>query len=85
MQVSSSALLQKEGKSFVYVYSKEEQTVSLCEVTRIRPLNNGKTIILSNQLKPGDIVVSAGVYTIKVGEKVQPIAPVSPTNIGGLL
>ena len=85
MQVSSSALLQKDGKSFVYVYSKEAQTVSLCEVTRVRPLSNGKTIILSNQLKPGDIVVSAGVHTIKVGEKVQPIAPVSPTNIGGLL
>ena len=85
MQVSTSALLQKDGKSFVYVYSKAEQTVSLCEVTRVRPLNNGKTIILSNQLKPGDVVVSAGVHSIKEGEKVQPIAPVSPTNIGGLL
>ena len=85
MQVSSSALLQKDGKSFVYIYSKEEQTVSLCEVTRVRPLSNGKTIILSNQLKSGDIVVSAGVRTIREGEKVQPITPISPTNIGGLL
>lgn len=85
LQVPSSALLNQKGKSSVFVYHPESKTVKLCQVQCLRPLNNGCTIISSKQLKAGDIIVSAGVHSLKSGDKVRPISPVSKTNVGGLL
>ena len=85
LQVPSGALLSDKGKSSVFVYNQESKTVKLCEVKCIRPLSNGNTIITSEQLHPGDIIVSAGVHAIKDGDKVKPISQVSKSNVGGLL
>lgn len=85
LQVPASALLHRNGKTCVYVYHSDKGTVSLCEVKCIRPLNDGHTIVSSAQLKPGDVIVSAGIHALKPGDKVRPLAPVSSTNIGGLL
>ena len=85
LQVPSSALLNKEGQSSVFVYSPEAKTVKLCKVHCVRPLSDGHTIITSDEVHAGDIIVSAGVHAIDEGDEVRPIAPVSSTNIGGLL
>lgn len=85
MLVPTRALLRENEKSCVFVYNPESHIVKLCEVKCVRPLSDGNTIITSEILKPGDIIVSAGIHAIKDGDKVSPLSPVSSTNVGGLL
>lgn len=85
LQVPTRALLHKEGKVGVFVYQPASQTVKQVAVSCVRPLSNGRTIITSNGVHPGDVVVSAGIHSLKDGDSVRPLAPASTTNIGGLL
>ena len=85
LMVSSNALLQENGRSCVFVYHPETGTVQSEEVSILRLTGNGHSIITSPYLKPGDIVVTAGVHAIRNGEKVKPMPPVSETNVGGLM
>ncbi len=85
LMVSSNALLQENGYSCVFVYHPETGTVQSEEVSIVRLTGDGHSIIISPSLKPGDIVVTAGVHSIRNGEKVKPMPPVSETNVGGLM
>ena len=85
MQVPSSALFYEQGQTYVYVYQSQQQTVARCRVECLRPLTDGHVIIQSDQLQPGQVIVSAGVHALRDGDKVSPLTPVSKTNIGGLL
>ena len=85
MKISTNAILQENGRSCVFVYHPETGTVQSEEVTMLRLTSDGNCIITSPSLKAGDIVVSAGVHTIRHGEKVKPLPPVSETNVGGLM
>lgn len=79
-----SALFGDMSGTSVWVYDKETQTVSMRPVKPSGILTNG-IVIISEGLKPGETVVSAGVHTLREGQQVQPLPAVSPTNIGGLL
>lgn len=48
-------------------------------------MSDGRSIITSDGLKPGDLIVSAGIHYIENGETVKPLPVASETNIGGLL
>lgn len=85
MQVPTSAVGSKEGKSFVYLYYKDEGIVRQKEVEIVSLLNDGNCIIESEGLKVGDIVVSAGVKSIAEGDKVEPVDEETESNVGGLL
>ena len=85
LMVSSNALLQENGRSCVFVYHPETGTVQSEEVSILRLTGDGHSIIASPSLKPGNIVVTAGVHSIRNGEKVKPMPPVSETNVGGLM
>ena len=85
MKVSTNALLQADGRSYVFVYHPETGTVQSKEITMLCLTSDGNCIITSSSLKAGDIVVSAGVHAIRNGEKVKPLPPVSETNVGGLM
>lgn len=85
MKVSTNALLQADGRSCVFVYHPETGTVQSEEITVLRLTSDGNSIITSPSLKPGDIVVTAGVHAIHDGEKVKLLPPVSETNVGGLM
>ena len=85
MKVSTNAVLQIDGRSCVFVYHPETSTVQSEEVTLLRLTSDGNCIITSSALKPGDIVVSAGVHAIRNDEQVKPMLPASETNVGGLL
>lgn len=85
LSVPTGAILQKDGKSYVFVYQASTQTVQRCEVALLRLLGNGHSLITSDHLKPGDTVVSAGVHHIEDGETVKPLPLTTETNIGGLL
>ena len=85
LSVPGNAILQKNGKACVFVYNPSDNKVSSREVTVVRLMSDGRSIITSDGLKPGDLIVSAGIHYIENGEIVKPLPVASETNIGGLL
>ena len=83
--IPTNALLQENGRSCIFVYHPETGIVQSKEVSILRLTSDGRSIITSSSLKPGDIIVTAGIHSIRDGEQVKPLAPASATNVGGLL
>jgi RND family efflux transporter MFP subunit len=79
-----SALFESNAGSFVWVYDPDTQTVAAREVKPFELRTNG-TVIISAGLQVGEVVITAGVHSLKEGEKVKLLPPTSKTNIGGLL
>ncbi len=82
--VPVTAVFDKNGNSMVWVYSPESHQIKARQVTTKAVRSNG-TMEITSGLKPGELIVTAGVHSLKEGQKVQPLAPVSKTNVGGLL
>ena len=85
LSVPTGAILQNDGKSYVFVYHPSDNTVHSREVNLQRLLSNGRSLVTSGQLKPGELIVSSGVHYVKVGDTVRPLPRITKTNIGGLL
>lgn len=85
LSVPTGAILQKENKAHVFVFNPSDNTVHSREVTIMHLLNNGRSLITSDQLKPGEPIISSGVHYIENGDTVKPLPLVTKTNIGGLL
>lgn len=79
-----SAILEDNGQASVWVYNPEKQVVEKRPVQLKKLLRTGE-VIVSEGLVPGEIVVSAGVHSLKEGMQVELLKPVSKTNVGGLL
>ncbi len=84
MQLPAPAVFALDGKSCVWVYNPDTQTVDLRNVTVESLLDNG-TMVIRDGVRAGEIVVTAGVHAVEQGQKVRLLPPVSATNIGGLL
>jgi len=82
--VPLSALFNRDGKTCVWVYDADAQLVNLREVTTDRLMGDGR-ILITHGLQQGEQVVVAGVSLLTDQEKVEPMEPVSETNVGGLL
>jgi len=67
--IPASALARSEGNPAVWVVDPATETVSLknVEVARHRP----SEVVLSGGLAPGDVVVTAGVQTLRPGQRVR--------------
>ena len=85
LSVPTGAILQKEGKAYVFVFNPSDNTVHKQEISMLRLLHNGHSLITAGQLKPGELIVASGVHHIEDGETVKPLPLVTNTNIGGLL
>lgn len=57
LSVPTSAILQKDGKSYVFIYNASDHTVHNCEVSVLRLTNDGYSLISSDGLQPGDKIV----------------------------
>lgn len=79
-----SAVFEREGRSFVWIYDAAGHTVSARPITPVEVLKDGQ-IIVSAGVEPGETVVSAGVHSLEEGMAVEVLPPVSKTNIGGVL
>jgi hypothetical protein len=66
------------------VYDSVTQTVETRAITATEILREGK-LIVSNGLRECEIVVTAGVRSLRQGEKVKLLPSVSTTNAGGML
>jgi len=82
--VPVTAVFDRNGKSMVWIYSPKTNQIKPREVTTQSVRSNG-TMEISSGLKAGELIVTAGVHSLKEGQKVKPLAPVSKTNVGGLL
>lgn len=82
--VPTTALVEQDNKAFVYAYKQSAGKVSQVPVS-VQTLHTDGTVEVVGDIKPGDLVVSTGVHHLKDGQKVRLMAPVSKTNIGGLL
>lgn len=77
------ALLSKGGRTAVWVM-RADSTVQLVPV-KTDGIDAEGNAVITGGLSGGEQVVKAGVHALRQGEKVRPLAPESPTNIGGLL
>jgi RND family efflux transporter MFP subunit len=69
VEVPASALTQADGRPAVWVVDQQSQTVSLRNVNVLR--YDPGSIIVSQGLRTGEIVVTAGVQTLRPGQKVR--------------
>lgn len=82
--VPATALIEQDGKAAVYAYAPSNGKVTLVPV-QVQMLHTDGTAEVQGSIKPGDLVVSTGVHHLTNGQKVRLMAPVSKTNVGGLL
>jgi RND family efflux transporter MFP subunit len=75
MEVPASALTEADGRPAVWLVDPQSQTVSLrnVEVLRYDPAS----VVISQGLETGEIVVTAGVQTLRPGQKVRVLGAVS--------
>ncbi len=83
--VPAGAIWQADGKTYVFVYEPSDRTVHRCEVSLLRLLGNGRSVVASDRLKPGVRVVSSGVHHLRDGERVKLLPSATGTNVGGLM
>ncbi len=85
LSVPNGALLQEDGKVYVYIYQTESKSVKKTQVNLHQLLSNGRCLVSAEGLKDGDLVVASGVHFVKDGEKVETLPAVTASNVGGLL
>lgn len=81
LSVPISAVARNNGESFVWLFNNNKvsrRTVDVSEIT-----GDGRAIIASG-IKEDDIVVTAGIKSLKEGMQVRQLQPVSVTNAGNL-
>ncbi len=79
-----SALFSKGNDSFVWLYDANSKTIQKKKVNVVK-LHQDGTALVTGDLTTGSRVVSAGVHSLKEGQEVKLLKPVSKTNVGGLL
>ena len=85
IKVPSSAVLDADGRSYVFVYEPESSTLRRCEVTMREVTADGCCIVETDEASAGERVVSSGVHHVCDGEKVTLLPEDKETNVGGLL
>ena len=83
VQIPLSAVFEHNGASCVWVYNEDSQTVENRPITPVEIFKDGN-VVVSEGLKAGEIVTTAGVHVLHQGEKVKLLPQVSSSNIGGL-
>jgi RND family efflux transporter MFP subunit len=69
VEIPASALTEANGRPAVWVVDPQSKTVSLREVDVLR--HDPATVVVSQGLEAGDLVVTAGVQTLHPGQKVR--------------
>ena len=71
MQIPASALVRADGGTAVWLYDAKAGTVAARSITVAG--SSATTVQVASGLNPGDIVVTAGVQTLRPGQKVRPL------------
>lgn len=84
VSIPLAAVFESGNESRVWIYDPASETVSARTVRLAQILTDG-TAVVSEGLVAGETVLSAGVHSVKEGERVKLLPEVSPTNVGGML
>lgn len=84
LEIPLSAVFYTQNQVKVWVYNPENQTISSRPIV-IEKIHTNGVVIVSQGLESGEVILSAGVHSVKEGDKVKLLSEVSPTNIGGML
>lgn len=85
LSIPSGAIRKQDGQVQVFVYNPSDGKVHGRSVKVIQLLTNGRSIVVADDLQPGELIVSSGVHHVEDGMVVKPLPGVTKTNIGGLL
>lgn len=87
LRLTSTALFEREGNSYVYLCNDSTQTITAVPVHVERILRNGEALItpLDEQLVPGREVVTSGVHLLTDGQKVRLQPHPSEENAGHII
>ncbi len=85
LTLPTGGVLHTAEGDYVFVYDSENGTVHKKSVKLDRLLPGGRCVVMSDELREGSPVVSSGTHYVQDGQAVRPLAPISETNIGGLL
>lgn len=80
-----SALIQKEGHSYVWLVDDRDQNAVRRSPVEVYQVLKDGMVIVGSKLQAGDVIVSAGVNSLKEGQKVRILPPPSASNVGHLL
>lgn len=84
VKVPTSAVLEEEGKTQVFVYDEKSGKVNK-RLVNVGLLNRDGTVLIETGLKAGEKVVATGVHHIEDGEEVDVLVKPAASNVGGLL
>jgi RND family efflux transporter MFP subunit len=84
VSIPLSAVFEVNGVSTVWIYRSDTQTVEARAVETDAVLTDG-TVTVTGGLQAGETVVTAGVHSLREGERVRLLPAASSTNRGGLL
>lgn len=84
VKVPSSAVLEEEGKTLVFVYDEKTGKVNK-RLVSVSLLNRDGAVVIEKGLKTGEKVVASGVHHIEDGQEVGVLEKPAASNIGGLL
>lgn len=83
-RIPASALLNKGDNSYVWIFNPSTDTVNLRKV-KVEQLTTDGYALITSGVKENEEVVTAGINSLKEGQTVKKLKPVSKTNIGGIL
>ena len=82
--VPATALIAEGEQSCVWIFREADSTVARRPV-QVQSLHADGSAVVGPELSAGERIVTAGVHHLHEGQRVTPMAEVSPTNVGGLL
>lgn len=85
LTMPTSGVLHANGRTSVFVFDTASRTLHEYTVSLVRLLNDGRCVVMSDNLHKGDLVVVSGIHHVRDGQQVKPLEPASDTNVGGLL
>jgi RND family efflux transporter MFP subunit len=82
VSIPYSAIFDSNSTTAVWIFDSHSETVALREVTASEIRRDG-TVIIDRGLSVGEIVVAAGVHSLKNGQRVRMLQPSAESNVGG--
>ncbi|WP_349435386.1 efflux RND transporter periplasmic adaptor subunit [Pararhizobium sp. A13] len=67
--VPQTAIIERDGKSYVWIVDQEKQTVSARDIGKGTEL--GRFVVVTSGLEPGMRIVTAGTHSLEEGQKVK--------------
>ena len=83
-KVPVESVFNKKGKSYVWIYDKANKCVKGKAVS-LKDFDSNGMINIESGVANGDLIVSAGVHSLREGQKVKMLSKKANSNIGGQL